>query len=400
MSAKGNARVAPFPWGSLEALSRQGVEAAARMRRLARHHAHAESVAASLSELVGEPVEILVRRVRQADAPRGADDAVGVLLTARESGHRVLVEVEGSLAASIVAKALRQRAPKVVDASKSASPTLAGAVAAILVSCLRRGASAAPRVLAAGPGAALARDLVSTESHVTTAWLTILVGADAFEARVSVPDDVAVSALRREDGAADSTSTREALVALGEAPLSIPLVVCEALALRSAVAALAEGDAFVPAKLALSLGPGENLVGRVALVPARAERGIGAHLAEDGRLVVRELVEEHPWEPPARSSGAPEEAVMAESNSMATNDTSTMEVLDDVPVVVRVELGSVELTARKWAELAPGDVVSLGRKVGAPAILRVGGVEIAQGELVQVDGEYGVRILKRLGEGR
>lgn len=91
---------------------------------------------------------------------------------------------------------------------------------------------------------------------------------------------------------------------------------------------------------------------------------------------------------------------MAESNSMATNDTSTMEVLDDVPVVVRVELGSVELTARKWAELAPGDVVSLGRKVGAPAILRVGGVEIAQGELVQVDGEYGVRILKRLGEGR
>lgn len=75
--------------------------------------------------------------------------------------------------------------------------------------------------------------------------------------------------------------------------------------------------------------------------------------------------------------------------------TTTLEVLEDAPVVVRVELGTVEMKAREWAELAPGDVIALGRRVGDPAILRVGGVELARGELVQVDGEYGVRIVAR-----
>ena len=64
---------------------------------------------------------------------------------------------------------------------------------------------------------------------------------------------------------------------------------------------------------------------------------------------------------------------------------------------MRVELGTVEMKAREWAELGPGDVIALGRRVGDPAILRVGGVELARGELVQVDGEYGVRILARTG---
>lgn len=78
---------------------------------------------------------------------------------------------------------------------------------------------------------------------------------------------------------------------------------------------------------------------------------------------------------------------------MSEPPNATLEVLEDAPVVVRVELGAVEMKAREWAALAPGDVVPLGRKLGDPASLRVGGVEVARGELVQVDGEYGVRIL-------
>ena len=80
---------------------------------------------------------------------------------------------------------------------------------------------------------------------------------------------------------------------------------------------------------------------------------------------------------------------------MNANADTTARVLDDAPVVVRVELGTVEMKAREWAELAPGDVIALGRKLGEPAILRVAGVEVARGELVQIDGEYGVRILAR-----
>lgn len=82
---------------------------------------------------------------------------------------------------------------------------------------------------------------------------------------------------------------------------------------------------------------------------------------------------------------------------MTGEPNPTLEVIEDAPVVVRVELGALEMKARDWAALAPGDVVTLGRKLGDPAILRVGGVEVARGELVQVDGEYGVRILGRPG---
>jgi flagellar motor switch protein FliN/FliY len=164
--------------------------------------------------------------------------------------------------------------------------------------------------------------------------------------------------------------------------LALPLVLTTTLASRADLLALGPGDALVfptPAGCAEAEGV---LRGPVALVPARGERGLAADLAEGGRLVIRGLLESHPWEREMSSS------------SSATAIT-TVEVLEDAPVVVRVELGTVSMTAREWAELGPGDVISLGRKLGEPAILRVGGVELARGELVQVDGDYAVRIVAR-----
>ena len=76
-------------------------------------------------------------------------------------------------------------------------------------------------------------------------------------------------------------------------------------------------------------------------------------------------------------------------------DTATSEVILDAPLVVRVELGAVTLTAREWASLGAGDVIALGRRVSEPIILRVAGVEVARGELVDIEGELGVRIRQR-----
>ena len=81
------------------------------------------------------------------------------------------------------------------------------------------------------------------------------------------------------------------------------------------------------------------------------------------------------------------------------SEATTVEVLQDAPLVVRVELGTVEMTARDWAALGPGDVVAIGRKIGDGVVLRVGGVEIARGELVMLDGEMAVRITGRTGSG-
>ena len=64
----------------------------------------------------------------------------------------------------------------------------------------------------------------------------------------------------------------------------------------------------------------------------------------------------------------------------------------DVPVTLVVELGRVNLTLGRLADLKPGDVVELGRHSREPVELTSGGRLVARGELVQIDTELGVRV--------
>ena len=78
------------------------------------------------------------------------------------------------------------------------------------------------------------------------------------------------------------------------------------------------------------------------------------------------------------------------------NTSALIDAVGEVPVVVRVEIGSAEMRAREWAALTKGDVIAIGTRVGEHVTLRAGGVAIARGELVDVDGEVGVRIVELL----
>lgn len=64
----------------------------------------------------------------------------------------------------------------------------------------------------------------------------------------------------------------------------------------------------------------------------------------------------------------------------------------DVPVTLVVELGRLNLSLRRLADLKPGDVVELGRHSREPVELTSGGRLVARGELVQIDTELGVRV--------
>jgi flagellar motor switch/type III secretory pathway protein FliN len=377
----------PFPYAALPAISREEIRTAARLREAASSYVRSDAVATALAALVGEPVSIVVRRTRPLDAARIPVDGVGVAFSPSDApglSRAALVDLESALAAKLLSRALRQRAPHVTDASRAPSAEVAGALAALLHSAVRRAHAGLPlRVVAAGPAAVLARDLAGVHGRVATAWLTVVLGTEAFDARVSVP----LAELPPESGA--SSLSLDGLIALGDAPIALPLVAATCLAGRDTLAALREGDAFVVPAFPLSAAASGTLVGPVAVVGATSERGLSAELGEDGRLMLRsDRVASHPWDhQPNVLHGEP---MPGESNP-------TLEAIEDAPVVVRVELGAVEMKAREWANLAPGDVVTLGRKLGDPAVLRVGGVEIARGELVQVDGEYGVRILGRIG---
>jgi len=67
-------------------------------------------------------------------------------------------------------------------------------------------------------------------------------------------------------------------------------------------------------------------------------------------------------------------------------------IAEELELEVVVELGRARLSAAQLLELNPGDVLTLERPLDAPLELRVGDRLVAKGELVQVDGETGVRL--------
>lgn len=64
----------------------------------------------------------------------------------------------------------------------------------------------------------------------------------------------------------------------------------------------------------------------------------------------------------------------------------------DVPVELTVELGRTTMTIRETLEMGPGSIVALDRMTGEPVDLLVNGQTIAQGEVVAIDEEFGLRI--------
>lgn len=67
-------------------------------------------------------------------------------------------------------------------------------------------------------------------------------------------------------------------------------------------------------------------------------------------------------------------------------------LLRELPVQITCEIGRVTLTAKEILELRPGAVVPVGRPLAGPVDLTAGGRVIARGELVDVEGELGVRV--------
>lgn len=66
--------------------------------------------------------------------------------------------------------------------------------------------------------------------------------------------------------------------------------------------------------------------------------------------------------------------------------------LHDVPVELAVEIGRTQMTIGETLQLRPGSVVSLNRLAGEPVDLLVNGKPIAQGEVVVIDEEFGLRV--------
>jgi flagellar motor switch/type III secretory pathway protein FliN len=350
----------PYPWTALERVPRKALR---RLGELREHAANLrlDEVAAALETLVGARV-----RMTLATLHIGAPPQMLTEVTLGVGDGSVTLGAEPGLVTTLLER-IFARPLGLARPNAELEPSVLGAFAALAVEVARR-VSSEPITLGAPLGA---RD------GVLCALVHVFIDERAFTA-------YALAALRP---APTAGVTRPDPAALGDLPLAVPLVVAISLARPDELRRLAPGAAFMPGERAWVNVAG---AGRGVLVAATAERGVAVELPPDGRLVLRgDEVE--------LSSDA---ADSTEDDAMSDADDLNQTLVDaalEAPVVVRVELGAVSMTAAAWAKLRPGDVIETGRRVAEPVILRVAGRVVARGELVDVEGEVGVRVRELLG---
>lgn len=149
------------------------------------------------------------------------------------------------------------------------------------------------------------------------------------------------------------------------------------------------------ARLKVGLGQVAFLDAEVTLVEGRL------------RAEVKALV----WAPPSAPGAVPADerpvalgALLEESTAPDTKGGDDVDghpegadLINDLPLVLSVELARVPITGEAVAGLRVGQVFDLHRTAAEPLALSVNGRVMARGELVELDGNLGVRILSIAG---
>lgn len=71
-----------------------------------------------------------------------------------------------------------------------------------------------------------------------------------------------------------------------------------------------------------------------------------------------------------------------------------LRLLADIPVRMSVEVGSTQLRLAQVMDLAEGSVVDLDRQADELLDIMVNGTLVARGEVVTVNGRYGIRVME------
>ncbi len=90
-------------------------------------------------------------------------------------------------------------------------------------------------------------------------------------------------------------------------------------------------------------------------------------------------------------------AAGVDPTSALDDEGSNLDLLLDVELEASIRFGQKELLLKDVLNLRPGAVVELARQVNEPAELLVAGRLMARGEVVVVEGNYGLRITEILG---
>ena len=81
-----------------------------------------------------------------------------------------------------------------------------------------------------------------------------------------------------------------------------------------------------------------------------------------------------------------------DGNAPAGGAASSIDFIRNIPLEVRAELGKANRLTRDIMRLSVGSVIDLDKEAGEPVDIIINNKMIARGEVVEIDGRYGVRI--------
>ncbi len=344
-------RVEPYPWPQLRSFTRAELRVLQQLRPVLARGVQLDALAQALATSLGGTASLrLVGTAFPAQGPPEGALLVGLQLA--DGSARLTLGLERALAQRLVAGLLGQAAG-LPSPTATPGPAFVGALAALLVELGRR------------TGAELA----------LTPWHGALPPPPCLELIVSVTLDERPYDLRiwLWPVTALAPAAPPGLARGSTLPIALPVVAAEVVLERALLETLEVGGALLPGA-AWSLTP--EGCGPVLLVAPRSHHAITATLALDGSLVVGSAT------------------VTLSDDAPAPDDPTPLGLPAlQAPVLVRVEVASVSLSAEEWLRLRPGDVLRTDAPVPAPVVLRVAGVPVARGELVTVEGELGVKIV-------
>lgn len=339
--------VRPFPWNELPAIERAAIEVRRAARATLRELVDAQLLTDALKELFDLELqgfgEIGARPIAGPPGSLGAD----VQLKANRA--RLTLSVEPALVAWIVSRAVGR--PSRIDDNSKIDDALQGAWTAVIAELCRRSA----RTEAARPAAA------ADDEPIWQIDFWVRLEGSAFRGRCSM-------SMRPQNSQTRAWDPHSAL------PLRLPRVLARVPASVSQLASLSVGDALLFAE-----APAQQPLSCCELCAPQSPYRVELGEREGGLVLLGIRRVDY------------EEAMTSEANS--DDEQPTVEdAIADAPVEVRVELGSVTLSAAEWLALSPGDVVTTELPIGSHAVLRVGKKAIASGVLVNVEGQLGVKI--------
>ena len=144
---------------------------------------------------------------------------------------------------------------------------------------------------------------------------------------------------------------------------------------------LGAGDVLIPDQCSLARGA-TGFAGAVALRVLGSRRQCFHATAHDREIALEAL---EPWR----------EATMTDAKRIDTQAIADAPVLaGDTPIELCLELARFTLPLEELSALRPGEVLNTRRPIGEQVSLTAGGRTFARGELVELDGEVGVRIVE------